>query len=109
MQGEFWDISTNYLVMADQILHSEVVESFCLPAIVTSIGGLAFAWVILASKLTEKLPSKRKNFVFIFFVIVYVVAIFGPAKIAGDKMWNKALKAEQKFNTPRVPTTTTGS
>jgi hypothetical protein len=101
MQGEFWDISTNYLAMADQLLHSEVVESFCLPTIVTSLGGLAIAWVILASKLTEKYSSKRKNLIFMIYAAVYVVAVFVPAKIAGDKMWNKAKEVEQKYNTPR--------
>ena len=101
MQEMFWGITTNYLAMADQILHSEVVESFCLPTIVTSVGGLAIAWVILASKLTEKFSSKQKNFVFVVFAVAYVVAAFIPAKIAGDKMWNKAQEVERKYNTPR--------
>jgi hypothetical protein len=101
MQGMFWDVSANYLVMADQLLHSEVVESFCLPTIVTSVGGLAIAWVILASKLTERFSSKRKNLIFVVFVVVYVVAVFVPAKIAGSKMWSKAQEVERKYNTPR--------
>ena len=101
LQSEFWDISTNYLVMEDQVLHSEVVESFCLPTIVTSIGGLAVAWVILASKLMGKFSLKQRNIIFVIFVFVYVLAVFIPAKIAGDKMWKKALEAERKYNTPR--------
>ena len=101
LQGSFWDISTNYLVMADQLLHSEVVESFCLPAIVTSAGGLTVTWVILASKLTEKFSSKQKNLTFLVFAFIYVVAVFVPAKIAGDKMWSKAQEVEKKYNTPR--------
>jgi len=101
LQGEFWDIPTNYLVMADQLLHSEVVESFCLPTMVTSVGGLAIAWVILASKLAEKFSNKRKDLAFMVFALVYVVAVFVPAKIAGDKMWNKAQKVLQKHSAPR--------
>ena len=98
MQEMFWDVSTDYLVMADQLLHSEVVESFCLPTIVTSVGGFAIAWVILASKLTEKISFKQRNFFFVVFALIYVLAVFVPAKIAGDKMWSKAVKIEQKYN-----------
>jgi hypothetical protein len=86
--------------MADQLLHSEVVESFCLPTIVASVGGLAITWVILASKLTQRFSSKRKNLIFTVFAVVYVIAVFIPAKIAGDKMWNKAQEVERKYNTP---------
>ena len=106
VQGLFWDVATNYLVMADQLLHSEVVESFCLPTIVTSVGGFAIAWVILASRLTEKFSSKRRNFIFVVFAAVYVLAVFVPAKIAGDKMWSKAMKIEQKYN--QAPTKAVG-
>lgn len=100
IQGNFWDITTNYLAMADTLLHSEVVESFCLPSIVTLLGGLAIAWVILASRLTGKYSPKWRNSAFIIFVVVYVLAVFIPAKIAGDKMWVKALQVEKQYNTP---------
>lgn len=97
MQGLFWDVSTNYLALRGQILHSEVVMSFCLPTIVTAAGGLAIAWVILASKLTEKFSSTQRNQAFIIFAFIFVLAVFVPAKVAGDKMWNKALEEDRKF------------
>jgi len=77
------------------------VESFCLPTIVTSAGGLAVAWVILASTLTEKWSSRQKNLVFVVFAIAWVIVVFVPAKMAGDKMWTKAQEVEQKYNAPR--------
>ena len=109
LQGGGMDDPTRYLSIADSLLPSEVIMGICLPAMVTTAGGLAIAWVILASKLTEKRSAKWKNLIFATFAIIYVIAIFIPGKIMGDKIWAKAAKAEaeyfekQRTNAPTAP------
>lgn len=90
LQSPFWEVTVNQPAMADMLIVSDVVMSFALPAMVTTLGGCLMSWVILASDLAERRWPNRKTRLFLVFTAAYLVLLFVSAQTGGSRLWEKA-------------------
>ena len=88
---------TSLHMIADVLCPQDIYASIFLPAFFISIGGFLASWVILASKLTEKLSAAKRNVLFAAFLVVFLAAIMVASKIATDQDWARASKAADEY------------
>ena len=97
IQGRIMYDGDSLVTIADVWTPQEIYLSICLPSLVISISGLLLSWVILASKLTEKISATKRNVLFAAFAVVFLVAIMVTSKIATDQDWARARAAEDEY------------
>ncbi|HAO77769.1 MAG TPA: hypothetical protein DCQ92_02105 [Verrucomicrobia subdivision 3 bacterium] len=97
IQGRTMYEGTSLHMIADVLCPGDIYLTICSTTLVISTGSLLLSWVILASKLTEKISATKRNVLFAAVAVVFLIAVMIVSKIAADQDWARASAAADEY------------